>query len=69
MEDEYPAFCLDQAIAMLGNGISAQLNSVNNDAKAAANEAKLQRKIQQRLNLILQIDQLDETQYRSPPRR
>lgn len=69
VDDDYLAFCLDQAIGMLGSGISHELNEVSNDAKTKAREAKLQLKLQKRLSELLNLPETaaqSEKRYRTP---
>lgn len=67
VDDEYLAFCLDQAIGSLGSGITQQLNTVGDDRKTQQRNLKLQRKIEQRLSILLNLpESASEKRYRTP---
>lgn len=63
VEDSYHAYCLDQAIASLGNGIRGRLDSLGStDRKTKQLEAKMQRELATVLGLPDQVEKM----YRSP---
>lgn len=72
VDDEYLAYCLDQAVSILGNGITNELNNVgttDTDRRAKAREAKVQRQISKRLSQLLGLPESQaatEKQYRTP---
>lgn len=61
VQGSYEAYCFDQAIASLGQGISARLNALGQtDKKTKSLEAKMQRELAK----ILQLP--EGNRYRSP---
>lgn len=63
MEDDYVAYCLDEALSVLNNGITERVQSVAQakDRKTASIEAKMRRE----LSKILGIDDAEQY-YRTP---
>jgi hypothetical protein len=63
VENDYVAYCLDEALSVLNNGINERVNAVAQaqDRKAASIEAKMRRE----LSKILGIDD-SEQYYRTP---
>lgn len=63
VEDSYAAYCFDQALAALGNGIRHRLDSLgNSDRKTKQLEAKMQRELAVILGLPEQVNKT----YRAP---
>lgn len=63
VEDSYHAFCLDQAIAALGNGVRHRLDSLGTtDRKSKQLESKMQRE----LAVILGLPDQVHKRYRTP---
>lgn len=63
VEDSYAAYCFDQAIAALGNGVRHRLDSLGTtDKKSKQLEAKMRRE----LGIILGLPDQVQHRYRTP---